>query len=356
MTTRRGFLVSLLAAASLPTLGWADAGSPTHLACAGDPDGSFSLHGLRSDGSEAFRIALPARGHAGCGHPTEALAVAFARRPGTYALAVDCARGIVRHRLTSPEGRAFNGHGAFIAGGSVLVTSEQDSVTSDGYVGIWDVEAGFRRMGDVPTGGVGPHDLKLMPSGLVVVANGGIATDPTDRTKLNIGSMRPNLAMLDPLANGAAEVAELDSALHQLSIRHLALNANGVVAFAMQWEGRPEELVPLLGFRSPDGTLTLAEVPEAEAQLMKGYAGSVAWNGAGTEAAITSPKGGRVQHFDSAGQFIGSLARPEVCGVAPTDDGLLLSDGLGGLVSITSRGARPLARAEVAWDNHLVRI
>src|SRR5918997_3002290 len=102
MATRRGFLASLLAAVSLPALSWAEAGSPTHLACAGDPDGTFSLHGLREDGSEAFRIRLPARGHAGCGHPTEALAVAFARRPGTYALALDCARGVVRNRLAPP--------------------------------------------------------------------------------------------------------------------------------------------------------------------------------------------------------------------------------------------------------------
>ena len=356
MATRRGFLASLLAAASLPTLGWADAGAPTHLACAGDPDGSFSLHGLRGDGSEAFRIPLPARGHAGCGHPTEALAVAFARRPGQYALVIDCARGTVRHRLAPPEGRHFNGHGAFLAQGAVLATSEQDAQSSEGFVGLWNVDAGFRRMGEVPTGGIGPHDLKLLPSGLVIVANGGIATDPTDRTKLNIGTMRPNLAVLDPLAGGPPEIAELEPSLRQLSIRHLALNAAGTVAFAMQWEGDPEELVPLLGLRAPDGTLTLAAAPEPEARLMQGYAGSVAWNGAGAEAAITSPKGGRVHRFDVSGQFVGSLTRPEVCGIAPLDDGLLLSDGLGGLVALKGDAARPLARASVAWDNHLVRI
>ena len=89
---------------------------------------------------------------------------------------------------------------------------------------------------------------------------------------------------------------------------------------------------------------------------MRGYAGSVAWNGAGTEVAITSPRGGRVQRFDAGGRFVGSLARPEVCGVAPLGRGFLLSDGLGGLIAADAEGARPLARAEVAWDNHVVAL
>jgi hypothetical protein len=356
MPSRRGFLASLLACASLPRPGWAEAGSPSYLTCAGNPDGGFSLHGLRRDGTEAFRIPLPARGHAGAGHPTEALAVAFARRPGTYALAIDCARGMVRQRFAPPEGRHFNGHGAFLARGAVLATSEQDTQTTEGLIGLWDAEAGFRRIGEVPTGGLGPHDLKLLPRGRVIVANGGIATDPTDRTKLNLATMRPNLAVLDPLGDGVPEITELDPDLHQLSIRHLALRPDGTVAFAMQWESDPEEIVPLLGLRDPDGTIALAEAPEAEARLMRGYAGSVAWNSAGTEAAITSPKGGRVQRFDATGRFVASLSRPEVCGVAPLGTGFLLSDGLGGLVAMEDGSASPLGRAEVAWDNHIVVI
>jgi len=262
----------------------------------------------------------------------------------------------VRQRLAAPAGRAFNGHGTFLTGGSVLATSEQAADTSEGFVGLWDVDGGFRRMGEVPTGGIGPHDLKRLDSGLVLVANGGIATDPTDRTKLNIPTMRPNLALLDPLGDGAAEVTELDRDLHQASIRHLALRTDGTVAFAMQWEGDPEALVPLLGLRAPDGTLTLAEPPEAEARLMQGYAGSVAWSGDGSEAAITSPKGGRVQRFDGQGRFLGHASRPEVCGIAPLGTGFLLSDGLGGLVALDQGNARPLGRAEVAWDNHLIQV
>ena len=356
MTTRRGFLAAVLAAATVPRLGWAEAGSPAFLACAKEVDGSFALHGLRLDGSEAFALPLPARGHAGCGHPSEALAVAFARRPGAYALVLDCARGTLRQTLAPPANRQFNGHGAFLAGGAVLATSEQAADTSEGFIGLWDAEAGFRRVGEVPTGGLGPHDVRLLPDGrTLLVANGGIATDATDRTKLNVATMRPNLAALDPLAGGAAEVTELEPALHQLSIRHLAVRADGLAAFAMQWEGEPGAVMPLLGLRAPDGVVTLAEAPEAETMLMQGYAGSVAWNGAGTEVAISSPKGGRVQRFGAEGAFAGAFARAEVCGLAPLPDGFLLSDGLGGLVALGEAPA-PLAATRSAWDNHVVTL
>ncbi len=101
MATRRGFLSTLIAAATVPRLGWAAAGAPSYLACAKDLDDSFALYGLTSLGARTFRIPLPARGHAGAGHPTRAeawrsgrpLANAVGAVTGAYALASDIATG-----------------------------------------------------------------------------------------------------------------------------------------------------------------------------------------------------------------------------------------------------------------------
>ena len=90
MTTRRSFLAGLLAAASAPSLSWADAGSPAYLAAAKEPSGTYALFGLAASGQDVFRIALPDRGHAAAAHPPAPEAVAFARRPGTFALVIDC--------------------------------------------------------------------------------------------------------------------------------------------------------------------------------------------------------------------------------------------------------------------------
>jgi len=355
MTTRRHFLAALLAAGAAPTLTWADAGGPAFLACAKEPDGGFALFGVSAAGADTFRIPLPARGHAGAGHPVRPEAVAFARRPGTYALVIDCVAGRVLHRLEPPEGRQFNGHGMFLDGGRWLLTSEQMAETSEGRLGLWDVGAGYRRAGEMASGGIGPHEILPMPDGATIaVANGGIATAPDDRTKLNIATMRPNLAYVS--TDGTLlERVETGEGLRRNSIRHLAVRGDGLLAFAMQWEGAGVA-PPLLGLHRRGAAWRPAEAPGPEAAAMQGYAGSVAWNGAGTEVAITSPRGGRVHRFDPEGRFLGAVRRADVCGVAPREAGFLLTDGLGGVLSLDGARAAPLGLRGRAWDNHVVTL
>jgi len=189
----------------------------------------------------------------------------------------------------------------------------------------------------------------------LVVANGGIATDPTDRRKLNLPTMRPNLTYLS-LSGSIWEQVELESELRQNSIRHLAVRHDGLVGFAMQWEGEPGAATPLLGLHRTGEAPVLAPAPLADELAMQGYAGSVAFSGAADEIAITSPRAGRVHRFSDDGAFIAALSRADVCGIAPIGRGYLASDGLGGLISIGSTTPTPLARAECAWDNHIVAL
>jgi uncharacterized protein len=351
MATRRAFLAGL-AAVGLPRLAWADAGNPSYLA-AGKFGADYVLHGLTDAGSSLFHIPLPARGHAAAAHPTRAEAVAFARRPGTFALVLDCARGIVRHRLTPPEGRQFNGHGAFSADGDLLMTSEVVAEGSAGRIGLWETVR-YTRIGEWLSGGIGPHDLRLMPDGRIVVANGGIETDPGDRTKLNIPTMRPNLTLLTSTGE-ILDQAELPSDLRQNSIRHLALSGE-TVAFAMQWEGDPDEAVPLLGLWTPGSAPILAKLPLAAATAMQGYAGSIAISGDGRLIALTSSKGGAAVVFDGAGTFLATHHRADVSGAAPRATDLMLNDGQGAFWACDATGLTPLNRADVAWDNHLVAL
>lgn len=354
-TDRRRFLAALLAASAVPRLSWADAGSPACLACARETDGSFSLYGLTEAGADTFRVPLPARGHAGAGHPVRPEAVVFARRPGGYALVLDCAGGKIRHRLTPPEGRQFNGHGVFIAGGDLLVTTEQRAADSAGLLGFWSAADGYRRIGEWPTGGIGPHEVVRLADDTLVVGNGGIATDPSDRRKLNIPAMRPNLAYLS--SGGALlERVELDRDLHFNSIRHLAVGQGGLVGFAMQWEGDPAEAVPLLGLHRRGENPVLASAPEAEQRVMQGYAGSIAFDRAGGEVAITSPRGGRLHRFDAGGTFLGAVRRADACGLAGLRGGFLVTDGGGGVLMAQGAAITPLGLRARNWDNHVIAL
>lgn len=354
MTSRRTFLAALIATGATPGLSWASVGNPSFIAAAKQGDG-YSLHGLTTEGQITFSVPLPARGHAGAGHPTLPIAIAFARRPGRYALVIDCTTGQVMRELTPPDGTAFNGHGFYLDGGRMLITVEQNDADSTGKLGLWDVQAGYQRIGQVPTHGIGPHEARLMPdSETIVVANGGIATDASDRTKLNIPDMRPNLAYLT--LDGLAELVELEEDLHFNSIRHLAVTRDGLVAFAMQWEDDPSYAPPLLGLHRRGNDPILAEAPLEDEILMQGYAGSIAFAGDETEVAITSPYGGRMHRFSPDGAFLGSVTRADICGLATCGTGFLASDGFGKVVAITNGRERHLADHSVSWDNHIVAL
>jgi uncharacterized protein len=345
---RRTFLATF-AAALTPRLTWADVGAPAFLA-AGKRGEAFFLLGLTTTGTSLFQIALPGRGHAAAAHPRLAEAVAFARRPGTFALVIDCATGQTRHRLTPPEGMQFNGHGAYSADGALLMTSEVVAETSEGRIGLWDT-ARYTRLTDWPSHGIGPHEIKRLPDGRLAVANGGIQTDPVDRTKLNIPDMAPNLTLL---AEDGTLLDQIDLPdLHQNSIRHLALQGD-TIAFAMQWEGDPSEPVPQLGLWTPGSAPTLCTPPEAQAFTLQGYAGSIA--ATYNRILITSPKGGALMLFDAGGTHLATHHRPDLCGAATGAAGFTVTDGGGAVWSANDQGLTPLSTDETQWDNHLVAL
>ena len=354
MQSRRAFLASALAAGGVPVPTWADAGDPRYISAAQRPNGSYVLCGLMPTGDIAFEIPLPARGHAATAHPRRPEAVAFARRPGTFAFVIDCRSGTPVAQLTAPHGRHFYGHGAFSAEGDLLFTTENDFENATGVVGVWDARNGYRRVGEYASGGVGPHDIKLMPEGkTLAVANGGIETHPeTGRAKLNIPTMRPNLSLIG-LIGDLNQRVELDPSLSRNSIRHLAVGADDTVAFAMQWQGDASELVPLLGLHRADGTTQLI----APSPQMRGYLGSGAMDTSGQRVAITAPRGGLCQVLDTtSGSEVFSAPLPDVCGVAAGVQGFIVTTGDGVIVAGLASDRRDQATSDLKWDNHLIRV
>ena len=357
-SSRRGFLLGAAGAAAAPALGWAEAGSPWALAAGRAADGGYALHGLSAAGRSLFALPLPGRGHAAAAHPLRPLAVAFARRPGTFALVIDCVSGRVLRRLAAPEGRHFYGHGAFSADGTLLFTPENDFEAGEGRIGVW---AGFERIAELPSGGVGPHDMQPLPgggagSGGFVIANGGIMTHPdSGRAKLNLPFMAPNLAWTDGYGRLEA-ITELPPRMRLSSIRHLAVRADGLVAFAMQRQDDAHDL-PLLGLVRRGAAPVLVAAPGAEARRsLAGYGGSVAFSGDGRRVAVSAPRGGRIHVFDAAdGAFLSVVEDRDVCGLAPGPGGGFMTSSGAGLLAFPGEAAAAVQH-DLAWDNHLVRV
>ncbi|WP_171123693.1 MULTISPECIES: DUF1513 domain-containing protein [unclassified Ruegeria] len=356
MTSRRRFLAGLAAASLAPTQGWAAIGAPDYLAAALFPDGSHRLVGLLADGSILFSLILPARGHAAAAHPHRPQAVAFARRPGTFAVIIDCTTGAQTAALNAPDGRHFYGHGAFSQDGTRLFTTENDYEAGEGVIGVWET-AQYTRLGEFPSGGTGPHDIRLMADGkTLVIANGGIETHPdTGRTKLNLPVMQPNLTYLD-LDGSMLEQAELPPGLRQNSIRHLAVRPDGLIGFATQWQGQTIEHPPLLGLHRPGDEIRLLSAPNAYQSRLQGYAGSIAFSGDGASVAITCPRGNALHQFRvEDGQLIGAFELDDVCGLGTGGDGFVYTTGTGAVGTLGAT-VKTSARQDCQWDNHLIPV
>lgn len=334
-----------------------------YLSAGADASGNYRAAGFLADGACVFDLTLPGRGHGFAVSANNDAAVLFARRPGRFALALDLNRGCVDRIIAPPANRHFYGHGAFSPDGRMLYATENDFEGERGVIGVYDALQGYGRVKEFPSYGVGPHEVVLAPDGMTLaVANGGIITRPDmPRIKLNLPTMSPSLCYIDRRDGRLRRKLALDPVLHQLSIRHLSINSEGVAAVAMQYEGSAKDIVPLIALQRPNGRLELIEGPQNVLQSMRNYCGSVCFDVSGETFAVSSPRGNVITFWDTdSGQHRSSVTVSDGCGVAPgtRPNEFLASGGSGDLVTVdASVGTQiPLelsALGTARWDNHM---
>ncbi len=358
MTSRRAFLAGMFASSLTPIPTWADAGSPAFLSAARLPDGAYVLCGLATNGGMVFQLPLPARGHAAAAHPKRPEVVAFARRPGNFAMVIDCARGAVTTELHAPVGFHFYGHGVFSRDARRLYTTENQYDAARGMIGVWDAANGYKRIGHFESGGIGPHEISRLPeTDTLIVANGGIETHPeAGRAKLNLATMAPNLSYISETGE-MLEQAALAPDLHQNSIRHIDVNAAGAVAMGMQWQGDMTEVPPLVAVHRRGGAVQLLDAGTELHRDVDGYIGSIAFDPTAEIIAATCPRGGRVLLFDAtSGRPRAPVEAIDACGVARHGRGLIVTSGTGAVGALHGTDLTPQSRHNLAFDNHLVRL
>lgn len=359
MWTRRAFLRAAgtgFAASLLP--GRAEALEKAELVFASSIEKAAGGYGavlLNEAGSILANVDLPDRGHDVTFSRVDGRGVVFARQPGTFAVVFDPAGHEPPATLTSVEGRHFFGHGAFSPDGRLLYATENDFDNARGVIGLFDVAGGFRRIGEFDTFGTGPHEMLLTADGTtLVVANGGIDTHPDyGRAELNIATMDPSLSFIDARDGHLIGQLRLEAGLHQLSIRHLAFDAQGRVWFGCQFRGEPEVQPQLVGYATRDGDIRLIELPPEALGNLKNYVGSVAASRDRSSIAVSSPEGNTILAIDTAsGRLSATLSLDNGCGVAAEGDGFLASSGEGQLVGLAGSlaGTRTF---DFGFDNHL---
>lgn len=326
-----------------------------------DGAGANYLTGFDEAGGIAFDHVLPARGH-GSAFGAEGRVVHFARRPGRFALVLDAA-GRIEARIGSIDGRHFGGHGVFSPDGRLLYATENDFEVARGVIGVYDAADSFRRVAEFDTGGMDPHEMRLMPDGVtLVVANGGILTHPDyPQANLDVAGMDPSLAYVDRLDGRMIGLHRLTPELRQLSIHHLAVADDGTVFAVVQDAIDRDEVLPLVIEHGPGNDLAWIDPGEATTARLAGYGGSTAIDRSDRVVAVSSPRGGYVMFWDRAGRrALGGLELADVCGLAPAaaPGTFLVTSGQGGaLVHDAFAGTSvPISTPLIAsshWDNHV---
>lgn len=303
-------------------------------------------------------IDLPDRGHDITFSREAGRGVVFARQPGTFALVFDPQGRVAPTTLTSVEGRHFFGHGVFSPDGKLLYATENDFEAAQGVVGIYDVAGGYQRLGEFPTYGTGPHEMLLMPDGVhFVVANGGIETHPDyGRAELNLDTMDPSIVFIDRRDGKLVGQLRLDGGLHQLSIRHMAVDSRQRVWFGCQYRGTPSDSPQLVGYATMDGTIELVELPPDTLGDLRNYVGSVAASADGKLVAVSSPEGNRLVAIDVEGKrptIVETLR--SVCGLAADAGGFVATSGEGEMIGAAGAVRTP-QKYPFLFDNHMLRL
>ena len=352
---------ALLAALGGSAAGCVGGGNRTRfVSAASGRDGRHWLAGFDASGNLVFQAPLPGRGHEAVVAPDRTLAFVPARRAGKWAAVVDLRDGRVVDERRATPGRHFYGHGVFSPDGGQIITPENDFEHGIGVMVVRDARS-LDVVGEFPSGGIGPHEVQWLRTDVLAVANGGIRTHPGQpRKKLNVDTMRPNLALLDTRAGAVVERVAPPN--HQAGIRHMDV-ARGRLVLATQYEGSPTDDVPLVYlFDATTGELKALPAPEDIQRRMRQYVASICVDPDTNRAMATAPHGHLVTYWDLNEGCVGHRRVRDAGGVAFDHRAgeFVVTNGAGAAMRFDSAaGTRqgPVRRFPgLRWDNHLTAV
>ncbi|MCD2511785.1 DUF1513 domain-containing protein [Comamonas endophytica] len=309
-------------------------------------------------------LEVPTRAHALLQEPSGAI-VSVARRPGDWL--VRWHPGQEPQWLWIEADRVFNGHVLASADGRHIYTTETDLADSQGLIGVRDARS-LEKVAEWRTGGMDPHQLLLDGDGSLIVANGGIPTQPeTGRRKLRLDHMDSSVVRLAPQSQGETlGLWKLDDP--RLSLRHLAWGKALRPGAARRWLGvalqaehddaEAKRQAPVLAVFDGEA---LRAVPAPQA--LNGYGGDIAFTGRGF--AVSCPRVDGVALFGPgapgaqiAWQGLHALPGAYALAASPTGPQLWVGggdqaeglDAAGQLASLA-----PAELGTIQLDNHWLR-
>ncbi|WP_201511232.1 DUF1513 domain-containing protein [Psychrobacter alimentarius] len=276
--------------------------------------------------------------------------IVMGRRPSERFWVLEAATGQVKAAINALDNRHFYGHACYSLDGKWLYVTENDTVSLNGKIGLYDAQENYKKIAEFDSHGIGPHELIMHPDGkTLVIANGGIKTEQASREELNLDTMRPSLVYLDRYDGSLLEQIEPEH--NQMSVRHLAMHDNGTVMIGIQFQGDKHINVPLvLTHKRGDTDFCPLRMPHNQWQRFHQYIASVAVDSARNQLCVTTPIGGCAALFDlNTYALIDSISLPDCAGATLIADsanivsksnnqhkesGFIVSDGQGQLTTL----------------------
>ncbi|WP_413501151.1 DUF1513 domain-containing protein [Psychrobacter maritimus] len=295
--------------------------------------------------------------------------VVMGRRPSAKFWVLNTATGQVKFAIKASTHRHFYGHACYSLDSKLLYVTENDTLSLEGKIGIYDANDSYKKIAEFDSHGIGPHELIMHPDGeTLVIANGGIKTEQASREELNLDSMRPSLVYLN--RHTGALLEQITPEHNQMSVRHLAMHDDGTVMIGIQFQGEKHINVPLvLTHKRGDSDFKALIMPNNQWQRFHQYIASVAVDSERNLLCVTTPIGGCAALYDlNTRTLITDVSLPDCAGAAVLSNqsadkagdnnrqsGFIVSDGQGQLTALTVDSLATAQLDTVEKNDHILK-
>ena len=270
--------------------------------------------------------------------------VVMGRRPSESFWLLDTATGQVKQAIKAAANRHFYGHACYSLDGTQLYVTENDTLTLNGKIGVYDANNNYKKTAEFDSYGIGPHELIMHPdSQTLIIANGGIKTEQASREELNLDSMQPSLVYIN--RHDGTLLQQIVPEHQQMSIRHLAMHDDGSVMIGIQFQGEKHINVPLvLTHQRGDAQFKPLTMPNNQWQRFHQYIASLAVDSKNNLLCVTTPIGGYAAIYDLTTRKLIDGVRLLDCAGASLVSGSALSNGV--MTSVADLDSRASANHE----------
>ncbi|PPR25105.1 MAG: hypothetical protein CFH34_01585 [Alphaproteobacteria bacterium MarineAlpha9_Bin4] len=312
-------------------------------------------------GKIIFDVELKNRAHDYIILPKYNKVCLVARRPENFILLIDLEKGYVKKKIISPSERHFYGHISYSEKDNLIYVTENHYKYNDersGAIAIYDPNKNFKRLGEIPSFGIGPHELKVSSNNKIVVANGGVLTHPDyPRIKLNLSDIDSNLVILDQSSAKLISKFNLNNKFKHNSIRHIDLDKSDNIYLGCQSyvKNKFEDLD--LVFKISNAKIYPLKIPSFLLKNLHNYSGSIKVSNNKNKVYASFPKGNSLLIWNlSRGTFLEKKHVFDVCGISIDEvkENVYLSNGKGDLFLINKQDKLIKEYSKnINFDNHL---